>query len=169
MFSTATSKGPWPDGPETKIHLAVANLIQQHPLLSGTLATFLHYSGDLQDDADPDNLPRPFVRLNSRPGTGTWFAAGQHQFTMKFMLELGVDGTDIRPMMNLWSAIRTALSPTKPAPGDGTKTVLNVMMAAGLVTWKFDEAAYEIVNPGKGANRYLYGLGEMSGSMLVNT
>ena len=158
-----------PDAPEWAAKAAIARLIRQTPLLSGKLKLVLSYDGDDLDDADPDNLPRPFIRLRAWPGPSGWFAAGQHRFPVHFTFEIGVDGTADRDLLKFWNAIRTVLSPGAVSPWDPTMTVLNVMMNAGLTTWEFLEAAYQIRDPGQGQNRYMYGTGLMQGDLLINT
>lgn len=170
MYSTATSNPPLPVAPETTAKLAVVNLLKQSPLLKGALVKFLTYDGDLDDDAEPDNLPKPFVRLLARPGPSSWFAAGQHQFTMQFQFEIGTDGTADAPLLSIWHAIRLALSPYAVAPGDGTQTIGALLREAGLVTWEFTEADYGVVRPkGQGTMRYQYGVGIVEAKILVST
>jgi hypothetical protein len=118
---------------------------------------------------DPDELPRPFLRLRTWPGPSGWFAAGQHRFPVRFSIELGVDGTGDRDLLKLWHAVRTILSPQAPSPWNAGMTVLNEMQAVGLTTWEFDEAGYDIRHPGKGKNRYLYAIALMHGDMLITT
>jgi hypothetical protein len=160
------------DAPEFLAKEAIVRLLRQSPPLAGQVKTILSYDGDDLDDADPDNLPRPFLRLRAWPGPSAWFAAGQHRFPVMFSFELGVDGTADRDILKLWHAVRTVLSPTKPSPWQDAnpgQTVLQVMLAAGLTTWEFLEAAYQVKTPGKGMNRYMYGTGLMQGQLLVNT
>ena len=169
MYGTKTNQITLPDAPEWTAKQCIVNLIENSAILKGKLASFTHYSGDLLDDADPDQLPKPFCRLHVKPGPSGWFAAGQHRFPVQFAWEMGVEGTDNRPLLALWHALRMSLSPGAIAPGDGTKTVLQVMMAAGLSTWEFLDATYEVVNPGKGQNRYIFGVGFQTGQLLINT
>lgn len=169
MFGTATSNLQLPDGPEWTAKMGVVNLLKNSPLLKGKLPTFLCYDGHVDDDSDPDSLPKPFVRLRVKPGPSNWFAAGQHKFPVEFQFELAVEGTSERPLLALWHAIRLSLSPLRAAPGDGSKTVLDVLQATGLSTWEFNEAAYAVENAGKGQNRYLYGVGYCTGWLLINT
>lgn len=166
---TSHSNLPLPDAPEYLAKAAIARLLRQAPILSGKLGAVLAYEGDDLDDADADNLPRPFLRLRAWPGPSGWFAAGQHRFPVMFSIELGVDGTSDRDLLKLWHAVRLALSPGRPSPWDPTQTVLQAMKAAGLATWEFTEAAYAVRNPGHGKNRYMYGTGLMQGDLLVNT
>lgn len=161
-----------PDAPEYAAKSAIARLIRQSPPLAGKLKTVLSYDGDDADDLDPDELPRPFVRLRAWPGPSGWFAAGQHRFPVQFSFELGADGTSDRDILKLWHALRTVLSPGRLSPWQDRnpgQTVLNVMMDSGLTTWEFLEAAYAIRDPGKGRNRYVYGTGLMQGDLLINT
>lgn len=161
-----------PDAPEYTAKAAVARLLRQSPPLAGKLKTVLSYDGDDLDDADPDDLPRPFLRLRAWPGPSGWFAAGQHRFPVNFSIEMGVDGTSDRDLLKLWHAVRTVLSPQALSPWQAItpgQTVLNVLLDAGLTTWEFTEAAYDVRNPGKGANRYMYGTGIMTGQLLINT
>jgi hypothetical protein len=161
-----------PDAPEWLAKEAIARLLRQTPILSGKLRTVLSYSGDDLDDADPDNLPRPFLRLRAWPGPSGWFAAGQHRFPVQFSVEIGVDGTADRDILKLWNAVRVCLSPGNLSPwqtDNPGQTVLAAMMAAGLTTWEFHEAAYQVRSPGKGQNRYMYGTGLMEGQLLINT
>lgn len=168
----SNSNLPLPDAPEYLAKAAIARLLRQTPILSGKLRTVLSYDGDDLDDADPDNLPRPFLRLRAWPGPSGWFAAGQHKFPVQFSIELGVDGTSDRDLLKLWHAVRTTLSPRALSPWQADnpgQTVLNVLMDAGLTTWEFSEAAYGIRSPGQGKNRYVYGTGLMEGQLLINT
>jgi hypothetical protein len=165
----SASNLPLPDAPEWAAKTAIARLLRQTPLLQGKLRAILSYEGDDLDDADPDNLPRPFIRIRAWPGPSGWFAAGQHRFPVMFSFELGCDGTSDRDILKLWHAIRIALSPSRPGPWDPTHTVLNYLLDNGLTTWEFTEAAYAIRDPGKGKNRYMYGTGLMEGTLLINT
>ena len=131
-------------------------------------AFLLSYDGDVLDDADPDDIPRPFLRVKLRPGTSGWFAAGMHKFPVQFQVEMAVDGTRDSNLLKLWHHVRLALSPRLMAPG-GNLTVLQVMMAGGMSTWKFSQAMYEIVDSGQGKLRYIYGLGYMEADLLINT
>jgi len=161
-----------PDAPEYLAKAAIVRLLKQTPILSGKLKAVLSYDGDDLDDADPDNIPRPFLRLRAWPSASGWFAAGQHRFPVQFSFELGVDGTSDRDLLKLWHAVRTVLSPGKLSPWQADnpgQTVLNVMLDAGLTTWEFQEAAYGIKDPGNGKNRYMYGTGIMEGQLLINT
>lgn len=165
----SNSNLPLPDAPEYVAKAAIARLLRQTPILSGKVRAVLAYEGDDLDDADPDNLPRPFIRLRAWPGPSGWFAAGQHRFPVQFSIEIGVDGTSDRDLLKIWGAIRTALSPLAVSPWDPTQTVLNVMQAAGLTTWEFHEAGYNVRTPGQGRNRYMYGVALMEGQLLINT
>lgn len=168
----SASNLPLPDAPEYLAKAAIARLLRQTPVLQGKVKTVLSYDGDDLDDADPDNIPRPFLRLRAWPGGSAWFAAGQHKFPVNFSIELGVDGTSDRDLLKLWNAVRTTLSPMALSPWQADnpgQTVLNAMMDAGLTTWEFHEAATAIRNPGAGKNRYMYGIGLMEALMLINT
>jgi hypothetical protein len=160
---------PLPDAPEYLAKAAIARLLRQTPILSGKVRTVLSYDGDDLDDASPDDIPRPFIRLRAWPGPSAWFAAGQHKFPVMFSVELGVDGTSDRDILKLWNAVRLALKPMGVSPWDATRTVLNEMQDAGLTTWEFHEAAYGVRDPGKGTNRYMYGTGLMEGWLLIDT
>jgi hypothetical protein len=149
--------------------MAIVTLLKNDPTLKTNVRHFLYYNGqDVLDDADADNIPKPFIRLHVRPGASGWFAAGQHKFPVHFMLEIAVNGTNSRNILKLWSQIRVALSPRRMAPS-GNLTVLQVLQAGGLATWKISGAAYGIENGGKGELRYLYGYGIVDGDLLVNT
>ena len=73
-------------------------LLRNDPWLTGRLRFLLSYDGEVLDDADPDDIPRPFLRVKLRPGASGWFAAGQHRFPVQFQLEMAVDGTRLEPL-----------------------------------------------------------------------
>jgi hypothetical protein len=156
-----------PDCPEWTAKQILATLIRNSSLLAGKI-NFFSYSPEDGPfaDANPDSLPRPFVRIHIRPTQSSWFAAGVMKYPMEVVMELGVDGVYDRPLLALWHAVRTSLSDRQMAPG-GLKTVLQVKQEARISVSEQELADYAVANLGTGIARFLYGVGYMRCEMLI--
>lgn len=157
-----------PDAPEWTAKTTLALLIKNSAILSGKV-NFYAYSKDdgPHSDASPENLPRPFVRMSIRPQTSKWFAAGVMKYPFEAVMEIGVNGLYDRPLLALWHAVRTSLSPQAMAPGN-EKTVREVMQAARITVSEYELADYAVANLGQGVARFLYGVGYLRCEMLIN-
>lgn len=159
-----------PDSPEYRAHLALMNLITGNPLIRSAVPPnqLFFYEGNPFDDYLPANLPRPFIRCRPIPDESKWFTEGQHRFPMQWFVELGINGWRVRSLMNLWHAVRLAVSPNRMMP-DGSEHVRDYLIKNGISNIEFNKTAYEIVNAGTGANQFLYGQGIMTVQLFINT
>jgi hypothetical protein len=158
-----------PNAPEHVAKTLLANLVKNSFLLAGKVNVYSYAKEDGPfADAAPESLPRPYVRISVRPQPSYWACTGVHRFPLDLVFEIAVDGLYDQPLLNLWSAVRTALSDHTIAPG-GKKTVWEVKQAAGITISEFELGSYGLTNQGQGINRFMMGVGFARMEILVNT
>jgi hypothetical protein len=95
----------------TKIYRLVVNQLQTDRLLLSVVKNWQTWDGDPKDIVPPTISSAPWIGLTPRPVSETWYSPESQEGWLYIQVRALVKGTCVDDVMNLWGAIRGALSP----------------------------------------------------------
>ncbi len=156
---------PLNPAPETIAFRAVDAVLRADPDLKRVVKTIMSWQGDALDDARPTLNLVPWLRITPVAGPAAWETEGQHRMPMAVEFELAVQGTCSDQIMNLWSAVRSALFPTDPTKRAAVRAAMN---GASITRGEFTACAYGIHKDEDNA-KMLLASGSLNLLLLINT
>lgn len=155
-----------PTSQETAIFRAFDRVLQNDPLLSTTIQTYLSWSGTIGDTWEPALSLCPYLRISPFPTSSEWATEIQHRSPQTIHLEVAIQGTRFDELGNLWGLIQAALFPQNdPVHRDAVRTIL---MDAGVTkpTIRLSAFGSQVDNEN---NYMLIGRGSIEFGSLGNT
>ena len=159
-------KLPIPDCREVLAFRKVVEIIQSDPTLRRLNVTFIVWDGSANDLTNPVAGILPLIELQPSPdGTG-WSEADQHRSDVGVDITLAVKGTNADNLLNLWSAVRSALFPD---PASSRRATIEAAVASvGIYQGELTRQPFQVV-PLDSSTRMLVGEGHLRLRLNVNT
>lgn len=96
---------PFPHGNFTHIWETCLNTVKADPILRPAIKLWQCWGGAVGDDRPPSDSDLPWLRITPSFGPGSWSDETSHRFQMIITHEMGVAGTDVRDLMDMWECI----------------------------------------------------------------
>jgi hypothetical protein len=155
------------DSPETVAFEAVEKILRTDPDVKRLFKSIYSWQGDALDDAQPTYDACPWLRITPAPETSDWTNVGQHKMPMSVAIEIAVQGTRVRNLMNAFSVIRAAIF---PAPGSDRFNVVEAAIGNTAITKvRFTRPAYGTAKDQATSAKMLVGMGGLELNLNVNT
>jgi hypothetical protein len=113
----------------SKIYRVIVTQMMADPILGGAVKKWQTWDGEPTDITPPTPSSAPWIGLTPRPVSEAWFSPESQQGFLYIQIKALVRGTCIDDVLDLWGAIRHALSPY--ATGTGSTTFMQKLIAAG--------------------------------------
>jgi len=107
-----------PEDVTTTLFRLIETQLRSNPTLSATVRNWQTWEGVPGDKQPPALTSAPWVCLTPHPESEDWFSPETQVGRLTIRIDALVRGTCIDDVMNLWGAIRAALSP-RNAGSDG--------------------------------------------------
>jgi hypothetical protein len=117
------------DGIEWLSFHAVCQVLQHDPVFGRVINTFVDWDGSINDTTDPAYSYCPYCRVSPFPSESAWLTERQHLAPLALRITLAVKGTRVRELLNLWTAMRTAIFPLEEPQ---LSKAVNPMTAVGI-------------------------------------
>lgn len=100
-----------PEDVTTTLFRLIETQLRTDPILGSVVRTWQTWEGVPGDKQPPAIGMAPWVSLTPQPTQERWFSPETQEGTLNIRIDVLVRGTCIDDVMNLWGAIRAALSP----------------------------------------------------------
>jgi len=130
-----------PDQAETIAYSALEAVFTRDPTLKQVVKQWSVWSGDASDLWEPSWSTCPFFRLSPAAGPSDWVTESQHGTPIMARIQLAVQGTDHKQIMNFWGVTRRALF---PASLTAKQTIMTSLQAAGISKPTISQPAYGV-------------------------
>ena len=105
---------PFPTTTRSQVWTTIVHWLKTDPILASRVDTWQTWDGSDDSLIEPTDENLPFLRMTLDAAGQKWLDEQTQQCTFAIAIDIGVDGTDITALLDMWGAVEAALFTTGP-------------------------------------------------------